>query len=66
MAQSTIVELLAAAVEAATAAGALPSGDVSIKIEQPPNPELGDFSTNLAMMLAKPAGKPPREVAQII
>ncbi len=26
----------------------------------------GDFTCNVAMMLAKPAGKPPREVAQAI
>ncbi|TQV73809.1 arginine--tRNA ligase [Aliikangiella marina] len=26
----------------------------------------GDFATNAALMLAKPAGKPPREVAQLI
>jgi len=26
----------------------------------------GDFATNLAMMLAKPAGRPPREIAQAL
>src|SRR4051794_26897375 len=33
-------------------------------LERPRNPELGDYSTNAAMLLAPTLGKPPREVAE--
>src|SRR5688572_15310038 len=41
-------------------------GDVAAKLslERPPKPELGDYSTNAAMLLAPAAGVPPREVAE--
>ena len=41
-------------------------GDVGAKLtlERPPKPELGDYSTNAAMLLAPTAGAPPREVAE--
>ena len=35
-----------------------------IHLEQPARREHGDFSSNVAMTLAKPAGRPPRELAQ--
>jgi arginyl-tRNA synthetase len=31
--------------------------------DRPPKPELGDFSSNAAMLLAAPLGEPPRDVA---
>jgi arginyl-tRNA synthetase len=37
-----------------------------IVIERPKNPEHGDYSTNVALRLAKPAGKPARELAGAI
>ena len=37
-----------------------------IVVERPKNPEHGDYATNVALRLAKPAGKPPREVAELI
>lgn len=37
-----------------------------ISAEPPRDPSHGDISTNAAMVLAKPAGKNPRELAQII
>ncbi len=37
-----------------------------IKIERPARREHGDFSSNVAMVLSKDLGKPPREVAQIV
>ncbi|ASY40117.1 arginine--tRNA ligase [Taylorella equigenitalis] len=40
--------------------------NVSIQLERPKNPEHGDLSTNIAMQLAKPLKKNPREVAQDI
>ena len=33
-------------------------------LERPPKPELGDYSTNAAMLLAPGRGEPPREVAE--
>ncbi|MCL2331218.1 MAG: arginine--tRNA ligase [Proteobacteria bacterium] len=45
----------------------LAGADLSaISVETPKNPEFGDFATNAAMMLARPMGKPPRAVAEII
>ena len=49
-------------------AGDLPSGlDFSrITVEPPRDPSHGDVSTNAAMILAKPAGKPPRAIAEAL
>lgn len=49
--------IAAAAGELAGGPTAAPSLDVS------PRPEMGDYSTNAAMILAKPLGRPPREIA---
>ena len=38
----------------------------SLSFERPKNREHGDFATNIAMALAKPSGKNPREIAQLI
>jgi arginyl-tRNA synthetase len=35
-----------------------------IALERPPRAELGDYSTNAALLLAPALGRPPREVAQ--
>jgi arginyl-tRNA synthetase len=47
-------------------ATAVVDGEVGEKLslERPPKPELGDYSTNAAMLLAPTAGAPPREVAE--
>lgn len=44
------------------------SADLSVRIQldRPRDKSHGDFATNLALMLAKPAGKNPRELAQMI
>jgi arginyl-tRNA synthetase len=54
--------------EALVAAGVLPAGiDQSrISIEPPRDPAHGDMATNAAMVLAKDAGKKPRELAEAI
>jgi arginyl-tRNA synthetase len=36
---------------------------VSPTLDPAPRPELGDYSSNAAMLVAKPLGRPPREVA---
>jgi arginyl-tRNA synthetase len=35
-----------------------------LTLERPPKPELGDYSTNAAMLLAPTVGSPPREIAE--
>ena len=57
--------VLDAALDALAANGTLPSGlDVSkVVVEPPRDPAHGDITTNAAMVLAKPAGKPPRDIA---
>jgi len=47
--------------------GVLSSGLVpEIVIEVPAHAEHGDFATNVAMQLAKPEKKPPRQIAEIL
>ena len=37
-----------------------------LQLEAPNNPEHGDFATNVAMMMAKSEGRPPRKIAEDI
>src|SRR5215472_17108602 len=55
-------------VEALIAAGALPAGiDQSrVTVEPPREAAHGDLATNAAMVLAKDAGKKPRDLAEAI
>ncbi len=57
--------MLDAALDGLAAQGVLPSGlDTSkIVVEPPRDPSHGDITTNAAMVLAKPAGKAPRDIA---
>src|SRR3954454_6413581 len=57
-----LAELRASVVEAASGF----EGDIGPKLslERAPKPELGDYSTNAAMLLAHNAGVPPRQVAE--
>ncbi|MCX7645030.1 MAG: arginine--tRNA ligase [Rhodobacteraceae bacterium] len=45
--------------------GALPPGldTAAVTVEPPRDPGHGDMATNAAMVLSKPAGRPPREIA---
>jgi arginyl-tRNA synthetase len=54
---------VAAAIDAGELAGAVPD---DVVVERPKNAEHGDYATNVAMRLAKPAGRPAREVAELI
>ena len=64
-------EELAAAVLAAVRA-AVDAGELAVSVpdsavvERPKSREHGDYATNVALRLAKPAGRPPREVAERI
>ena len=68
---STQVEVIESAIRAALErafnAGSL-FGQIpaTIKLERPKDRDHGDFATSIALQLAKPAGKNPREVAEII
>ncbi|MGY1669526.1 arginine--tRNA ligase [Geodermatophilus sp. SYSU D00710] len=55
--------VVAAVVERGTLAVAVPD---DVVVERPKNPDHGDYATNVALRLAKPAGRPPREVAEIV
>jgi arginyl-tRNA synthetase len=37
-----------------------------VAVERPRNRDHGDYATSVALQLAKPAGRPPREVAELI
>ncbi len=63
MADQQLVDLIAQALEACAECGALPECDVEIVLEQPPKPDMGDFSCNVAMRMAGEAEMAPREVA---
>ncbi|WP_448615821.1 arginine--tRNA ligase [Modestobacter sp. URMC 112] len=54
---------VAAAVEHGTLAVEVPD---DVVVERPRNPEHGDYATNVALRLAKGAGRPPREVAEVL
>jgi arginyl-tRNA synthetase len=56
------------AVASACADGSLAAecAQCAVEIETPRNRQFGDFSTNVAMALAKAAGAPPRKVAETI
>ncbi len=54
---------LAAAVERGVLAVDVPA---EVVIDRPKNPEHGDYATNVALRLAKAAGRPPREVAEVL
>ncbi|MGB6502901.1 MAG: arginine--tRNA ligase [Xanthobacteraceae bacterium] len=69
--KNIFAELLArvrGATDALIAAGALPAGlDQSrVTVEPPRDPTHGDIATNAAMVLAKDAGKKPRDLAEAI
>jgi arginyl-tRNA synthetase len=62
---------LGAAVRAAVAA-AVEAGELAVEVpaevsvERPRSKDHGDYATNVALQLAKPAGRPPREVAELV
>ena len=64
---ATVLGRVHAALAALTAAGALPALDASrVVVEPPRDPTHGDMATNVAMVLAKEAGKKPRELAELV
>jgi arginyl-tRNA synthetase len=65
--KATLIALLEQVVENLKSDGVL-ADDISVKIliEHTRDPEHGDFASNLAMMLAKPAKSKPRDLAEKI
>src|SRR5690606_41788548 len=60
-------ELLSAAATTLKTQGTLPADlEPRIQSENTRDKAHGDLATNLAMMLAKPAGKNPRDLAQLL
>ncbi len=60
---TAILAAVGRAVEAGELAVPVPSRAV---VERPRNREHGDYASNVALQLAKPAGRPPREVAELL
>ncbi|RED16404.1 arginine--tRNA ligase [Parasphingopyxis lamellibrachiae] len=61
-------EHIGAILDRLEAAGDIPAGidRKNVAVEPPRDPSHGDLATNAAMVLAKPAGKNPRELAALI
>ena len=65
MTPAELAEAVRAAVRAAVDSGQLPlpveAIPTEVKVERPKVKEHGDYATNVALQLAKPAGRPPRD-----
>lgn len=67
MIRHTLEELLRDALSAAQTAGDLPAFEIPpIEIARPPKPNMGDYSTSLALKLAGTAKRAPLQIAQSI
>lgn len=65
--QEHLQKLLAQALIRLRAQGELPvEPDAPIRVDRSRAPEHGDFSSNIALILAKATGKPPRQLAERI
>ncbi len=63
--KDSIRHLIQQALDRLTADGVLPAGlTPAIQVENTKDKSHGDFASNIAMMLAKPAGLKPRELAE--
>ena len=59
-----LTELLAQAAKSLTQNADFDASNLAIQLERPKNKDHGDFSTNLAMLLAKPQRQNPRAIAE--
>jgi len=65
--KKTITDLIAQALHELEQTSQIPSNLVSnIQVTSSRDPSQGDFASNIALARAKPAGLPPRELAQLI
>ncbi len=61
-----LVSILEAAIARARGAGKLKAAPAAIAIEAPRDPAHGDAATNVALIMARAEGKPPRTIAEVI
>ncbi|RME34807.1 MAG: arginine--tRNA ligase [Gammaproteobacteria bacterium] len=61
-----LAKLLQQAATALTESGVLSGDPPAIQIERARDPRHGDYASNLALMLAKQAGMPPRDLATLL
>jgi arginyl-tRNA synthetase len=61
-----VVDIVRRALARGAAEGRWPALETPFTVDPPRDPRHGDFAVNAAMVLAKPAGRPPRELAQAI
>lgn len=61
-----LTELLTQAAKSLTQNADFDASNLAIHLERPKNKEHGDFSTNLAMLLAKPLRQNPRAIAEAL
>jgi arginyl-tRNA synthetase len=67
MIRDDLQRMLVEAVERAIVAGDLPRVAVpDVSLEHPPNPQLGDYASTLALKLARSVGRPPLDIAGAI
>jgi arginyl-tRNA synthetase len=66
MVRDRVVEIFRRALAKGASEGRWPAGEVTFAVEAPRDPRHGDFAVNAAMVLARAAGKPPRELAAAI
>jgi arginyl-tRNA synthetase len=59
-----VVDIVRGALARGASAGRWPAMEIAFTVEPPRDPRHGDFAVNAAMVLARPAGRPPRELAQ--
>jgi arginyl-tRNA synthetase len=65
--KNTIIALIAQALQELEQASQISSGlERNIQLSSSKDPSQGDYASNIALMLAKPAAMPPRELAQLI
>ena len=66
MVRDRVIDIFRRALAKGAAEGLWPDATPAFTLESPRDAKHGDFAVNAAMVLAKSAGKPPREVAQAI
>ncbi|WP_347057718.1 arginine--tRNA ligase [Blastococcus sp. HT6-30] len=67
MTPEQLQDVVRTAVAAVVERGELPvEVPADVVVERPKNPDHGDYATNVALRLAKPAGRPPRQVAELL
>ncbi|MDG5501361.1 arginine--tRNA ligase [Marinobacter sp. BGYM27] len=65
--KDTVIQLLEAAIAALQAEGVLPQDQAfKLNVDSTRDKAHGDFATNIALVTAKAAGKPPRQLADLL